>query len=180
MKIWAFYEDIQKLVILDRLLKPIETINFETGDSFISLVASDYDNHIWWIDNTDFSLKKQSLINKQILNVTRLNLILTDDAYHFTNMRYYQNRLYISYSGKGILVFDNLGNLIKKWPIGGIENFSFHQNEIFYCSDNRVVFMNLETGETRQEETSKDLIWIEMVGRLRYEIYSDHIELIKK
>jgi len=180
MKIWVFYEDIQQLIVLDRLLKPIETISFETSDAFISLVASDYDNHIWWIDNTDFSLKKQSLINKQIVNTTRLNLILTDEAYHFDYMRYYQNRLYVSYSGKGILVFDNLGNLIKEWPLEGIEKFSFHQNEIFYCANNQVVFMDIESGEIRQEEVSKNLIWIEMVGKLRYEVYSDHLEVYKK
>lgn len=180
MKIWVFYEDIQQMVVLDRMLKPIESKSFGSDETFISLIASDYDNHIWWIDNGDFSLKKQNLLNGEIINATPLNLILNEPNYQFGYMRYYQNKLYISHSGKGLLVFDNFGNLIKEWPLQGIGRFSFYLNEVFYLQNNQLVFMDLLSGAIRQEDLSEGIKWIEISQYTRFEIYSKSIKLYKK
>jgi len=180
MKIWVFYEDIQHLVILDRQLRPIDTRDFSTNSSFISLITADYDNHVWWIDNSDFSLKKQNLINNQIINTTPLNQILKSEQYQFGYIRYYQNRLYISNLNQSLLVFDNLGNLVKEWPLTGIDKFSFHQNEIFFVREGQVTFMNLESGAMRTEEVAKDILWIEINPQTRFVISEKTIKLYKK
>lgn len=147
MKILAFYQDRQQLLLLDRFLRPISSTSFSDYDlnGTIRAAALASDDGFWLFNETGFSISKLDMRQRRITSETPLNLILDRDRFDIRMIHEYQNMVYmLDYNG-GIYVFDNLGNYKKKLPYTGIPYISFRNNELYFIKDNKLHFLDLYT-----------------------------------
>lgn len=144
LRVFSFSRDLQQYTWLDRFLTDAPSYNF--GPELVAyarLMAPAQDDKIWVIDDADFTLKKIDPIGQQIVLNTQLSLVLNSAATDLVFMREYQNLLFILDKNKGIIVFDNMGNLKQKIPAEGAEWFGFSGEDILFTSENRLCFRKL-------------------------------------
>jgi hypothetical protein len=144
LKIFAFYRDFQEFVLLDRFLNFTPNYKFRSDAiGFVRMATMAADFNLWVVDDADFSLKKYSPQQHEVLFQTSFDLLLGLQDYDINFMREYQNNLYINDHNSGILVFDNMGNYKKKLPFKGLTQFNFLNDELYYLQDNKISFFNL-------------------------------------
>ncbi len=125
-KILLFYDDQQKVVLLDRFLAPISTIRLsDYTDGLIKTASFSADNKLWAFDESNFSLHKIDLQLPEASRNIPLNLLLNQNQYDIRFLREYQNYVYLLDKASGIYVFDNLGNYLKKLPFTGLSYIGF-------------------------------------------------------
>ncbi len=144
LRIFTFHRDLQLYRLINRNLSLHEDYQFPPDRvGFVELSTSSFDNNIWLIDQTDFSLKKYNIRNKQIDVTTPLNQLLNPKNYELLHCQEYQNRLFISTQNVGILIFDNFGNFIKTFEFIGINHFGFWKDDLYFLSEDQLVKINL-------------------------------------
>jgi hypothetical protein len=144
LKVFAFYRDFQEFVLLDRFLNFTPNYKFRSDDiGFARMATMAADFNLWVVDDADFSLKKYSPQQQDVLFQTSFDLLLSPQDYDINFMREYQNSLYINDRNSGILVFDNMGNYKKKLPFKGLTQFSFLNDELYYLQDDKIHLFNL-------------------------------------
>lgn len=153
VNIFVFYRSFQEYVLLDRFLSPSPNTRIEAASiGFARLATFSYDNNIWVIDETDFSLKKYNLsYSKTDLN-TPLDLLLDPSLYDMNFIREYQNLVFINDKNSGILIFDNMGNYKTKIPIKGLPTIGFYNDEIYFQEGGKIRFINIYTYAERTED----------------------------
>jgi len=152
LRIFLFFRDLQEYSFLDRFLANQQG-NYEfINIGFVEMAAPSYDNNIWLIDQTDFSMKKYGVYQKRTLSSTPFDLLLNPDQYEITFIKEYQNKVYVSDKNSGILLFDNFGNFIRKYNRPGIEYFNFYDDKIYFISEGKIILINLYN-DNRQEIT---------------------------
>lgn len=132
-KIVVFYDSFQEVVVLNRFLSETGRYNFEPFHiGFVSNIALNFQQNLWVVDESDFTLKLLDLQNEQVLVEQPFFQFLEVDNHTLTFMKEYQGQLYVVDKNYGILVFDNQGNLTEKIVRKGINSLGF-QNDKMYC-----------------------------------------------
>ena len=153
MKILAFYQDRQQLLLLDRFLRPISSISLAdfNFDGTIRAAALASEDGFWLFNETDLSLNKLDTRLRKVITETPLNLILDREHFDIRMIREYQNMVYLLDFNGGIYVFDNLGNYKKKLPFTGISYINFQNNELYFVKENKLHFLDIYTSKIRTE-----------------------------
>lgn len=151
MKVFAFYENSQELLLLDRFFNPLSSVLLSdfgiNGTIKAATLASD--DGFWLFDETDLRLAKIDINLRKLTIETPLNLILDRDRFDVRMLREYQNLVYmLDYNG-GIYVFDNLGNYKQKLPITGVSYIGFLNNELYFVKDGNLHFYDLYKQQQR-------------------------------
>lgn len=136
LKIFLFYADFQEYIFLDRFLTSSQRYSSSDFSSFSGLITIGADNNLWVVDYVDFGLKKYDINFRQFTIETRFDLLLDPENYNITFIREYQNLVFISDKASGILIFDNMGNYLRKIPVQGVDYFSFCKDYLYYLEDN--------------------------------------------
>ncbi len=166
VNIFVFYRSFQEYVLLDRFLSPSPNNRLESSAiGFGRLATFSYDNNIWVIDETDFTLKKYNLTFNKTDLTTSLDLLLDATLYDMNFMKEYQNLLFINDKNSGILVFDNMGNYKTKIPVKGLGYIGFYNDEIYFQDGDKVRFINIYTYAERTEALPEK-------GNFQYILYS--------
>lgn len=153
LRVFCYYQDFQQYLFLDRFLNSSELYRLPSQvNSFSLLVTLSGDDNLWLIDAQNLSLKKIDLPTNEMIIDTPLNLNVPSSEYHFSHMREYQNRLFISDPGQGVLVFDRFGNFTELMELKGINYFSFLQNELYYLKGNKVMFVDVYNQNKKEIE----------------------------
>ncbi|MBL6447164.1 hypothetical protein JMN32_12655 [Fulvivirga sp. 29W222] len=139
LKIFIFYADFQEYLFLDRFLSASQRYQAPELSRFSGMMTLSNDNNLWIVDYINFGLKKYDINFGDYTINTPFDLILNPDKYEITFIREYQNLVFISDKNSGILVFDNLGNYLKKIQVKGVNHFSFTGDELYYISGNDVL-----------------------------------------
>lgn len=156
-KVLLFYQNFQEVLILNRFLGDPARYDLEDFPiGYATHVAYNFQRNLWVIDQTDFSLK--------LCDVSTKELILNQSLYQFNEtgyqdvffMKEYQGRLYIADASKGILVFDNFGNLMKKINQVGIKDLSFDQSRVFCLLDDNIIVTDLYSNESESISVPKE------------------------
>lgn len=150
-KVVVFYESIQEVLVLDRFLTEtsrISLMKFDVG--FVSNVALNFQQNLWLVDESDFSLKLFDINTKDLLLVQPLFQFLDVDHHEIKCVREYQNNLYVHDKYAGVLVFDNLGNFIEKMNTRTQGAVGFDANEMYWVENGYLRFQNLYHGESRE------------------------------
>lgn len=152
VNIFVFYRSLQEFVLLDRFLSqsPNEPIS-ATGIGYARLATFSYDNNIWLIDETDFSLKKYNVSYSKVDLNTPLDLLLDPSLYDLNFMREYQNLVFVNDKNSGILIFDNMGNYKTKIPVKGLSDIGLYNDEVYFQEGDKVKFINIYTYVERTE-----------------------------
>ncbi len=152
INIFVFYRSFQEYVLLDRFLSPSPNNRLESFSiGFARLATFSYDNNMWVIDETDFSLKKYNLMYGKIDLHTPLDLLLDPSLYDMNFIKEYQNLVFINDKNSGILVFDNMGNYKARIPVKGLPMLGFYDDEIYFQEEGNLRFINIYTYAERTE-----------------------------
>ena len=144
LRVFSFHKDLQQFRLINRNLSLHEDYSFpQEIVSFVEIATPSYDNNIWLFDQVDFSLKKYDITTNRLWSTTPLNQILNPNNYEILFCKEYQNRLFISTRGRGILIFDNFGNYIKTFDYKGITFFNFWKDIMYFLVDNKLIKIDL-------------------------------------
>ena len=75
---------------------------------------------------------------------------ITGNPEAFKTMREYQNFVFLLNPGKGLYIFNSLGNYLRTIGGPGIRSFNFLGEELYYLQNGKLHFFNLFTTDTRQ------------------------------
>jgi hypothetical protein len=143
LRIFLFFRDLQQYALLSRYLNnPQGNYNFR-NTGFVLMATPSYDNNIWLIDQSDFSMKKYGIFEQDILSSTPFDLLLDPDHYEISFMKEYQNKLFVADKNSGILLFDNLGNFIRKYNRPGLDEFNFFKDYIYFIDGDHILMIDL-------------------------------------
>ncbi|KAA3436529.1 hypothetical protein [Rufibacter hautae] len=149
-KISVFYDDRQRVQLLDRFLTPLGLADLrEYTDGTIRAATLAADDRLWLFDETTFRLLKIDTRTNRAVYENPLELLLDRRQHDITFMREYQGKLYMVDRSSGIYVFDNMGNYQKKLPLPNLTYLGFVGDELYYLSDNQLHFQHLYTFQTR-------------------------------
>ena len=155
-KVFAFYEEFQEFIILDRFLTSAvryDFSNFIVG--YISNATLNFQQDIWVVDESDFTLKLLDAERKNILTSQLLSQYLDASNHHIIGLKEYQGKLFLIDAFSGILIFDNLGNYISKIKTEEIISFNFNQNELCYYQKLKLFRISLNDLSTKKIQTTK-------------------------
>jgi hypothetical protein len=106
-----FYRDFRTVVVLDRLMNTINTIDLRKLNIFqVRVVAPAYDNNVWVFDEQESKLKKVGEDGRLLSETADLRLVL-DEAPIPQKIFDQNGYVYMYDPGKGIFIFDYYGAL---------------------------------------------------------------------
>lgn len=126
------------------------------------LVCPTHDNRLWILDRADYSLKKVNPLSHEVINEFKLHT--ESSTPEFTDLKEYQNLLFLQEKNGGIWIVNTLGNLITKIEMENPGNFSFFGQQLYYLENNTIKFFNLLT-EEREE--------IPLTGEMKFALVTD-------
>jgi hypothetical protein len=149
INIFTFSIDLQEYRILDRFINPVSENRIPLNLITLAKAATLGNNNIIWVyDEADLSLKQFDYMRNQVVQHQPLNLILDRSFLDITEMKEYQNLLFIHIKGEGIFILDNQGNLIKKIQANPSRNFGFWKNKTVFIENEKVISMDFQSEKT--------------------------------
>lgn len=131
MKVILYYKDFATVVMLDRFLNVVNTIDLRKQNIFQArAIAQSYDNKIWVYDELENKLKKIDEEGKLLQETPDFRLLL-NRAIVPTKIFDENKYVYIYDSVRGINVFDYYGALKNNILITGWRNFKVTGKFIF-------------------------------------------------
>jgi hypothetical protein len=116
LKILLYYEDFSTIVLLDRFLNMMASINLGQQNIFkVRTIATSYDNNIWLYDEGDSKLKKID-INGVLLSATVDFRMLFDSVPTPVKIIDKDGFVYLYDPRKGFYIFDHYGGLKNNIP----------------------------------------------------------------
>ena len=147
-KIATYYDSFQEMVVLNRFLSETVRYNFDDFNlGFVSNASLNFQQNLWVIDESDFSLKLLDMMNGDILVNQPFFTFLNVDDHDITFIKEYQNQLYVVDVEFGILIFDNLGNLINQLEIKGIQSLGFEKDTYYYHNKNSLLVRGIYSSD---------------------------------
>lgn len=149
LKVFVFYRYKQQYRFFNRFLNPIQPPqNVETGlNALYGLAAMSSDQMIWLIHADRLRLQKYNPILQQIVVDTDLRYYLTGDL-QLKKLIEHNNRLYLHQKDE-ILVFDAMGNFMRKLAPEIESAFSLDHHRLYYMQEGTLVSFNLDNNEIR-------------------------------
>lgn len=151
LKTLLFYKDFRTIVVLDRLLNMVNTIDLRKANIFqVKAMAQSYDNNVWVFDEQESKLRKIGEDGKIISETADLRIVL-DEAPVPVSI-FDQNRFVYMYDPlKGMYVFDYYGALKNKLSLLDWTDVQVIGNSILGRKDGRL--MQYTTGTLQLKET---------------------------
>ncbi len=148
LRLFVFYREFQEYLQLDRFLTIVKTSNLSTQQlGFVRLAAPTGDNMLWILDDADFSLKKYDQQSEVVIFKTPLDLLLETTNYDLCFMAEYQNQVFLVDRNSGILIFDNMGNFLRKIMIKGVVYCNFKDESICFTDSYKIFIQNIYTNQ---------------------------------
>ncbi|MCE7863392.1 MAG: hypothetical protein DYG99_07615 [Bacteroidetes bacterium CHB5] len=112
------------------------------------LVCPTHDNRLWILDRADWSLKKVQPTTNQVVQEFNLPVEVSDKA-DFIYLREYLNLIFLLDKNAGILILNQLGQLIERIEVPELKGFYFFGDEMYFVQDNNLKYFNLLTSQWR-------------------------------
>ncbi len=117
LKVLVYFRDFSTIVVLDRLLNVVNTIDLRKQNIVqSSAIASSYDNNIWVYDDLNSKLKKIDDFGKVLLESTDFRQVF-DPVPSPSAMYDRDGQLYMYDEMKGLIVLDYYGGRKNVFPI---------------------------------------------------------------
>jgi hypothetical protein len=117
LKVILFYRDFRTVVVLDRLLNAVNTIDLRQQNIFqVKAVCTSYDNNIWVFDEQESKLKKVAEDGRVLMETTDLRQAL-DDVPIPVALFDQDGFVYAYDPARGMYVFDYYGAFKGKQPL---------------------------------------------------------------
>ena len=151
LKTILFYRDFKTVVVLDRLMNLVNTIDLRKHQLFqVKVVAQSYDNKIWLFDEQESRLLKLSDEGRLLGETAELRLVL-DEAPAPSCIFDRNGFVYLYDMQAGLFVFDYYGALKNKVRIEGWSHVQVIGNVVYGKKEGRL--MRFVTGTLQIYET---------------------------
>lgn len=150
LKVGLFYEDLQEFMFLNRYLSsPVRyrLTDFDLG--YIEDVAPNFQQALWVLDISDFSLKLIDTRQNRLLEQKSLAQVLNQHKAEILSFHSHQNRLYIVDRSAGVLVFDNIGNYLFQLMKEAPEDVGFDKDYMYFQQEGQLRLVHLYEGENK-------------------------------
>jgi len=131
LKIVVYYKDFSSIIILDRFLSTLNTIDLRKyGILQSQAVAQSYDNNYWVFDAVENKLKKIDDNGNILLQTPDFRTIFTES---FSPEKIIDNNglVYLYDAKKGWLIFDYYGALKQNIPQPNLKNIRVIKNDLY-------------------------------------------------
>ena len=145
LKLLLFYKDFSTVVVLDRFLANINTVDLRRFNILqAGAIGRSYDDHIWIYDEYDHKLKKIDYKGNLLLETSDFRSIFNETIAPQKIMN--DNGLvYLADSARGVFVFDNYGSFKKKIPVMNWQSIAINGNNIISTDKEFVTIYNPST-----------------------------------
>lgn len=145
LKIIAYFRDFTTILVLDRFLKTINTVDLRKYDILQSrAVAVSYDNNYWVFDDLDNVIKKID-DNGNVLFRSSDFRVLFDDTFSPSFMKDDNGRLYLFDETKGWLVFDYYGTFRQHIDMTGRQAVGITGNRLITCDSGSLYYYDMQS-----------------------------------
>lgn len=135
-KIILFYKNFSTIVLLDKYLNVLTSINLRKQNIFsVKTVAASYDNNIWLFDEQENKLKKIDDAGKVLLETADVRQLL-DDVIAPVQIVDRDGFVYLYDSKKGVYIFDYYGSFKNKLPFTGWKEISVIEKTLYGFDEN--------------------------------------------
>lgn len=157
VNVFTFSNDLQEFRILDRFLNPVSENKFSGPRINLVKAATLGNNNVLWLfDETDLSLKLWDYRRNVLIQEQPLNLVLSQSEFYVTDIREYQNMLFLQVADEGVYIFDNQANYLKTLPAISDQKLSFWKNYLLYTQSGELIIMDIPTGQTARVPLPKE------------------------
>lgn len=148
MVLFLFSADLQQVTLLDSHLAPIQQISFEKETvGMVTAAAMGNGNIFWLFDEADLTLKKFDYRGGDIVQVQPLAPLLGGEQIQVTEIQESQNMVFVNVKDRGMYVFDNHANLIKKHDILLYQPLMVFQEHVYFTKEGNIYRLNIYSGE---------------------------------
>ncbi|MGI8951937.1 MAG: hypothetical protein ACR2FN_10180 [Chitinophagaceae bacterium] len=130
LKILVYYKDFSTVIILDRFLNAVNTIDLrQSGILQAKAIALSYDGNIWVFDELNGKLKKVDENGNILLESSDFRLLFSD-PFNPTKIIDNSGQLYLYDEKKGWLLFDYYGAFKKQFPFTNWKDVQVKDNRL--------------------------------------------------
>lgn len=138
LKILLYYKNYSTIVVLDRFLNVVNTIDFRKQNIFqVKAIVQSYDNQVWLYDEQDSKLKKIGDDGKVLYETVDFRIIF-DEVPSPTQIFDQDGFVYLYDPEKGIYVFDIYGSFKTKISFLGLSSLSIFGKTIVGIQDQQL------------------------------------------
>ena len=144
LKILIYKKDYGTVIILDNTLSEIDRFNvLELGFQGATLVATATDGYYWLYDHTEYKMIKIDPQGRRIISsISMIELNLQEIQPHFLQEK--QGKVILKDRNEGIILFDNFGQYMKRFPFQIESDIQFDGNHFIYYENGKIVFYNIQ------------------------------------
>jgi hypothetical protein len=145
LKILLFYKDFSTVVVLDRFLANLHTVDLRKFSILqAGAIGMSYDDHIWVFDEYDNKLKKIDYQGNRLLETTDLRTVFNQSVAPQKIIN--DNALvYLADTTNGVFVFDNYGSFKKKIPLVNWQSIAINRNNLVSTNKEIITIYNPST-----------------------------------
>ena len=135
LKVAVYYKDFTIIVVLDRFLKNVNTIDLRKyGILQARSVAISYDNNYWVFDEVENKLKKIDDNGNTLLSTPDLRMVFSE-SFSPEKIIDYNGYVYLYNKSKGCKIFDYYGALKQSIPLLNQNHIQVIKNSILGFDD---------------------------------------------
>lgn len=179
-KILLFYKTYQTIVLLDKYLSSLGSINLRKSGLYkVSVIASSYDNKIWAFDEQDYKLKKLNDDGIVLSESTDIRLIL-DDTPQFSSMFDGSGKVILYDENRGIYFFDYYGAFLDSIAIKDLKSTGVSGNVFYGIFENEIFTVNIKSGiihKMQIPEILKGSLFIKLNNDKIYSLSAEGIKI---
>ena len=144
LKLAVYYKDFSTIVVLDRFLKNVNTIDLRKyGILQANSVAISYDNNYWVFDEVENKLKKIDDNGNLLLSTPDLRTVF-DELFLPEKIIDYSGYVYLYNKTSGCKIFDYYGALKESLPALNWDNIQVIKNSILGYNSNGIHVYNIQ------------------------------------
>ena len=145
LKVILFYKDFSTVVVLDRFLTNIATLQLRRYNILQpDAVGLSYDNNIWVYDEYDGKLKKLDEQGNKLSETADFRTVFNQP---FAPQKILNDNglVYLADSTAGVFIFDNYGSFKKKVPVINWHSIAINKSNIISTSSQSISVFNTST-----------------------------------
>ncbi len=175
LKLLLYYQNFSTIVVLDRFLNKINTINLRRQNIFqVKTIATSYDNKIWLFDEGDGKLKKID-DNGELLSETIDFRQIFDTLPSPSKIIDKDGFVYLYDESKGFYIFDYYGALKNKIPFLHWKNVEVFGKDLYGFGDSCLYQYTLSSLNLREYALPKSF-----TSSTAIEIENNKVYLLKQ
>jgi hypothetical protein len=182
LKLLLFYKDFSTILVLDRFLNVINTIDLrKQGIQQISSIASSYDNKIWCYDEVENKLKKIDDNGDVIFESTDFRMLF-DNPPVVQKIIDSDGKVYCYNKQMGLLVFDYYGGLRHKYSILDLDDIEIADNYLQGYKNDSLIKYNLKMlkqSSIKIKSNKYSLVKRAIQQNLFFVLYSNKFDICK-